>query len=143
LCGTTSRAHAAKGLCQSYYDRVSEQIQKTHLIDLGEEKKSRKRPSRDQLLEDYSTEMSLIDLARKYKFTRQYLYKLLKLYDIPRRSNRVARTLAIAKGKISSTRVNELGEREKVAHEDTTRKRPRQSNPSGTKKKPRQGQGEI
>ncbi len=77
--------------------------------------KTSNTPSREELQIDYKT-MSLADMGKKYHFTRQYMYKLLKLYGIPRRSRQEARQQAIAQEKLFSTRVNELGENVKIYH---------------------------
>jgi len=111
------RPHRAKGLCNSCYDREHEQKQKTHLINLKPKRGTREIPSKEQLLEDYSSGLSLADLGRKYNFTRQYIYQILRKHRIPRRNKREARHQAIDKGYLFKTKTNSLGVEERIYHE--------------------------
>jgi len=45
-------------------------------------------------------ERSLGEIAKEVNCTRQYIYKMMKQYDIPLRSSREAHTIAREKGKI-------------------------------------------
>lgn len=116
-CGTNVRRHRAKGLCDYCYDKEHEQKQKTHLINLKPKRGARKIPSKEQLLEDYSSGLSLADLARKYNFTRQYIYQILRKHRISRRTQREARHQAIDKGYLFKTKTNSLGTEERIFHE--------------------------
>jgi len=105
-CGTQTEEHAARGLCFYCYRSESSTprpkrwkrrlILQTHTIS--------------KLEFDYvQQKMSLGDLALKYNCTRQYIYKLLKQFDIKRRDKATARELAYSKGKITWHRENKDG----------------------------------
>lgn len=73
------------------------------------------RISIDDLRYKYVDEqMSLSDLARHFNCTRQYIHKLLKQHDIERRDMSAARILAINKGKLSFTRIDDSGNESQV-----------------------------
>ena len=72
--------------------------------------------SMDALEFDYTQlKMSLGDLAKKYNCTRQYIYKLLKEFDIKMRDKATAREIALSQGKIIFQRIDELGNNSKVS----------------------------
>ena len=53
--------------------------------------------------------MSLIDIARDYNCTRQYIHKLMKAYRIKRRDMSTARGLAFSQGKVIHAHEDEMG----------------------------------
>ena len=70
----------------------------------------------DALEFDYTQlKMSLGDLARKYNCTRQYIYKLLKEFDIKMRDKATAREIALSRGKVIFQRIDELGNNSQVS----------------------------
>lgn len=69
----------------------------------------------DDLRRKYVGEqMSLSDLAHHFNCTRQYIHKLLKQHDIERRDMSAARILALNKGKLSFTRIDDSGNESQV-----------------------------
>lgn len=99
-CGTAERKHKAKGLCALCYGAASEAQHKSHIT----RRKGSPLPTlitKDHLEEKYNSGQSLIDIARHYNCTRQYVHKLLKHYGIARRGQGAARNLAMERGKIA------------------------------------------
>lgn len=99
-------------------DTISKKLTKpTFSTPSQSPKPPRGAPSCEELRTDYIDKaMSLADMGKKYNFTRQYILTLLKFHGIPRRSQQEARWQAIDQGKLSSLRLNDLGEKETVVH---------------------------
>ena len=94
-CGGTEYPHKGKGLCQLCYERES---RKRHESHMKRDRFGRSISSKMVLkINKYLTEevlkrgyrvmgRSLTDIAKEYNCTRQYIYKLLNKYGIPRRT---------------------------------------------------------
>jgi len=107
-CGTTETKHVAKGLCQKCYTIKTEIKHKKH--------QRHKRGVADDfltkgiLLELYGVKgMSLTDIGKLAGCTRVNVHYKLKKFGIDARSKADARTLALDKGKIITTRIDEFG----------------------------------
>jgi len=99
-CGTIGHKHKARGLCASCYDAASEARAKSHIIR-GRGRSLVVPITKEDLEQKYNAGLSLIDIARQYNCTRQYIYKLLKQYALTVRTKSETRTLALNQGKIS------------------------------------------
>jgi len=105
-CGRTEYPHKGRGLCQLCYGRESNIRHESHIEGDG----SRSAYSRRGIVEGLTEEVlkkeysvkgrSLTGIAREYNCTRQYIYKLLKQYGIPRRTKAEARKIAIERRKL-------------------------------------------
>ena len=107
-CGTTETRHVAKGLCRRCYTLNIEAKHKKH--------KRYKRGVADdfltkkKLFELYvEKEMSLTDIGKLAGCTRVNVHYKLKKFRIAARSKTEARTIALDKGKIKTTRTDEFG----------------------------------
>ena len=107
-CGTTETRHVAKGLCRRCYTLNIEAKHKKH--------KRHKRGVADdfltkkKLFELYvEKEMSLTDIGKLAGCTRVNVHYKLKKFRIAARSKTEARTIALDKGKIKTTRTDEFG----------------------------------
>ena len=109
-CGTQTLAHRSRGLCVKCYDHESARRNKAHILKEARKERISKTISKEELQHEYSTlKKSLGDLARKYNCTRQYILKLMKKYRLKRRDRATARGLALSKGKVIQSFVDELG----------------------------------
>ena len=107
-CGTTEIKHVAKGLCRKCYTLNTEAEHKKH--------KRYKRGvaddylTKDKLFELYVEKgMSLTDIGKLAGCTRVNVHYKLKKYEILARSKRIARTIALDKGKIKTARIDKFG----------------------------------
>jgi len=105
-CGDNQTRHVARGLCLECYEKESyNRHSGGHNY----------RPIQAKLTYQYIFEeyvnkkRSLADIAKDCKCTRQNIYKKIKLWDIPTRDKREARTLAHDRGKIIFKREDEHG----------------------------------
>ena len=115
MCGTVVTPHVARGLCRTCYQLDNEHHHKAHISGTTHYGQRTASILREDLADDYSEkQMSLSDLARKYDCTRQYIHKLLKTYDIKRRTKAAARQIALSRGKMVFTRTDELGIKSRV-----------------------------
>lgn len=112
-CGTTEIKHVAKGLCRKCYTLNTEAEHKKH--------KRYKRGVADdfltneKLIELYVEKgMSLTDIGKLAGCTRVNVHYKLKKYGIVARSKVDARTMALDKGKIKTTRIDKFGNEEEV-----------------------------
>ncbi len=122
-CGTVHVPHRRRGMCGPCLYKWYEQKNKAHW---------------NKYFEAYKDYVQTMGQQPSWTFTRHKGVAIGKwLY----------REILPKKGSLSPEQVTlleELGLDWNLQQlPGTTRKRPRQSNPSGTKKKPRQGQGEI
>lgn len=109
-CGTQTLKHRSRGLCVKCYDHESAQRNKAHILKEARTERISKTISKEELQREYSTlKKSLGDLAQKYNCTRQYILKLMKKYRLKRRDRATARGLALSKGKVIQSHVDELG----------------------------------
>jgi hypothetical protein len=113
ICGTTDRKHVAKGMCQKCYTINTEAEHKKH--------QRHKRGvaedflTKEKLLELYIEKgMSLTDIGKLAGCTRVNVHYKLKRFGIDARSKTEARTIALDKGKIKTTRIDEYGNEEEV-----------------------------
>ncbi len=114
-CGKNEFRHVGRGLCKYCYQVDSERRDKLHISRRGKYRRRVTPISRDELERQYVQEqMSLVDLARKYNCTRQYIHKLLKHYGIERRDKSGARTIAMSQRKISFKRIDHEGNESEV-----------------------------
>jgi len=112
-CGTTEIKHVAKGLCRKCYTLKTEAEHKKH--------KRHKRGvaddflTKEKLFELYVEKgMSLTDIGKLAGCTRVNVHYKLKKSGIDARSKTEARTIALDKGKIKTTRIDEFGNEEEV-----------------------------
>jgi len=110
-CGTTSTKHLARGLCATCYHKHTEKKHK---------KVNRSREyggSSSILTEEYlydnyvDKEKSLSDIAKDCNCSRQYVYKLIKSYNIPTRNKDSARKIALRRGKVTREAIGKDGEK--------------------------------
>ncbi len=112
-CGTTKTKHVSKGMCLKCYTLNTEAEHKKH--------KRHKRGvaddflTKEKLLELYvENGMSLTDIAQLAGCTRVNVHYKLKKFGIDARSKTEARTLALDKGKIKTTKTDQYGNEEEV-----------------------------
>ncbi|MES2589507.1 MAG: LAGLIDADG family homing endonuclease [Bacteroidota bacterium] len=112
-CGTTEIKHVAKGLCIKCYTLNTEAEHKKH--------QRHKRGvadiflTKEKLIELYIDKgMSFSDIGRLAGCTRGNVYYKLKKFGIDSRSKTDARTMALDKGKIKTTRTDEFGNEEEI-----------------------------
>jgi hypothetical protein len=106
-CGTKKIKHKGRGLCIKCYDRENEKRQRSHSRNRGI---AGKKLTRECLIEEYwKKQKSLNDIAKECSCTRQYVYKKLKQYNLPIRSKKSARSLALERGKLDFNIVDEDG----------------------------------
>ena len=112
-CGTTEITHIAKGLCKKCYILNTEAEHKKH--------QRHKRGvaddflTKEKLFELYVEKgMSLTDIGKLAGCTRVNVHYKLKKFGIDARSKTDSRTLALDKGKIKTTRIDEFGNEEEV-----------------------------
>lgn len=107
-CGLSEKIHVARGLCKTCYTVDIENSHKDY-------KKHKRGVVEDYLTKDKLTElyilkeMSLSDIGKLVGTTRQNVYYKLKRYNIPTRSKKKSRIIALDKGKIKHSFVNEEG----------------------------------
>lgn len=113
-CGTKETRHAARGLCVNCYAKDIEEKHKSHV---RKRRVASKMMTRRYLIGKYIEEsMSLSDIARECSCTRQYVYKKMKEYKIPLRSQRCAREIAYDQGKIVVEITDDAGKSYSVIH---------------------------
>jgi hypothetical protein len=112
-CGKTETKHVAKGLCRKCYTLNTEDKHKKH--------QRYKRGvveeflTKNKLIELYIDEgMSLTDIGKIAGCTRVNVHYKLKRYGIEARSKTAARTMALDKGKIKTTKADEYGNEEEI-----------------------------
>ena len=112
-CGTTETKHVAKGLCRRCYTLNTEAEHKKH--------QRHKRGvadnylTKEKLLELYvEKKMSLTDIGKLAGCTRVNVHYKMKKFGIDARSKTDARTMALDKGKIKTTRIDKFGNEEEV-----------------------------
>ena len=111
-CGTTERRHLGRGLCELCYQKSIEKQHSPNKVNKGF---STSLLSKDYLIEHYlNKQESLSDIAAISKCSRQFVLKKIKEFDLPLRKKRLARELALDKGKIKFKKINEDGESEYI-----------------------------
>jgi len=114
-CGENDYPHRGRGLCQQRYERESRKIHKIHKgrdgwgwgrpISSKTAHNVSKQLTEELLKKEYTVRgKSLMDIAREYSCSRQYIHKLLKEYGIPRRTKAEARKMAIQRKKVKFER---------------------------------------
>lgn len=110
-CSSISEIHVARGLCKSCYSKDIENSHKNykrHKRGVAEE-----FLTKDKLIELYiDKELSLSDIGKLVGTTRQNVFYKLKRFDIQTRTKKKSRTIALDKGKIKHSFINELGNEE-------------------------------
>jgi hypothetical protein len=115
-CGTINVKHVARGLCVSCYNKF---LQRRHRGKRTTRGLASKKLTKEYLVSEYiGKKKSLRDIAKECNCTSQYVYKKMVEYDIPLRNQKSARLLALDRGKIKRTRIND----ESQAHKVTLRK---------------------
>lgn len=111
-CGTTEVKHIARGLCVSCYNKFQYQKHKGKKIAFG---LASKKLTKKYLLREYiDKEKSLSDIARECNCTRAFVYKKTVEYEIPLRSKKSARLIALDREKIKFTRINDNSQEYRV-----------------------------
>ena len=107
-CGSDNEIHVARGLCKTCYSRDIENAHKNYIRN--KRGVAEKFLTKEKLIELYiEKEMSLSDIGKLAGTTRQNIYYKLKRYNIKTRSKKKSRTLALDKGKIKHSFINEDG----------------------------------
>jgi hypothetical protein len=110
-CRATRRKHVARGLCSKCYRIENEKNQKRHVRKLRRGRVASKRLTKEYLVEQYlEREKSPTDIAIECGCTRQFVHKMIKVYQIPLRDKASARNLALDRGKLKFVRVDEDGQ---------------------------------
>jgi transposase-like protein len=116
-CGTTDKPHVAKGLCSVCYSRHNERMHSSHKREKGTGSKTL---TKEYLLKKYlEGSLSLSDIARECKCSRQYVFERLKHFGITTRTKREARTIALDHHKISWELVERNGQLREVTLKKT------------------------
>lgn len=102
-CGKTRSPHIARGLCKECYNR------ELNLKHRSAEKFPRGHAAvkltRDFLLLEYcEKQKSLAEISKECGCSRQYIYKKMEQYGIPRRDKAAAREIALDSGKLKFER---------------------------------------
>lgn len=114
-CGTTAFKHRSQGLCCPYYNRQIEQQHKDVQRHRGV---ASTKLTKQFLIEQYcDCQKSLSDIARLCSCTRQYVFKKMREYGIPLRSQSKARGLALRQHKITAMRAGLSGQRHTVVYQ--------------------------
>ena len=112
-CGSSEVKHVAKGLCKTCYTLNTEAAHKKH--ERHQRGVADDFLTREKLIELYvEKEMSLTDIGKLAGCTRINVHYKLKKFGIDARSKTQARTLALDRGKIKTTRIDEFGNEENI-----------------------------
>ena len=117
-CGRTEYPHRGRGLCKLCYERESRKIHKIHKgrdgwgwgrpISSQRDHNVTKQLTEELLKKEYTVlGKSLMDIAKEYSCSRQYILKLLKKYNIQTRSKAEARKLAVERKKLKFERARD------------------------------------
>jgi len=106
-CGTTEEKHRAKGFCARCYQQEIEKKHKSHPRGL---KIASKVLTKHHLIEEYfKRKKSPTDIAKECGCTRQFVYKKMKELEIPLRTKRSARRIALNQNKLVFERTDAEG----------------------------------
>ena len=101
MCGESKLRHVARGLCEVCYENETRKRHENHIKRDKWRRGISAELTKTKLEEEYSVlGKSLTDIAREYNCTRQYIFKLLKIHNIPQRTKAESRKLAIQRKKI-------------------------------------------
>lgn len=115
-CGSSSEKHIARGLCAKCYQKDVERRHKRHPRGL---KIAAKMLTKRYLVEEYfKGSKSPSDIAKACGCSRQYVYKKMAEHNIPLRSKRSARRLALKQKKIAVIRMDDMGRTRTVIHQE-------------------------
>lgn len=115
-CGTTVQKHVAKGLCRKCYTLNTEAEHKKH--ERHKRGVAEDFLSKVKLIELYIDKgMSLTDIGRLAGCTRVNVHYKLKRFGIEARSKTDARTNALDKGKIKTSKTDEFGNEIEVIYQ--------------------------
>jgi len=114
-CGTTQEKHLSRGLCVKCYHK---DIESRHKKVTRQRGIAAKKLTKEYLINQYFKEKkSLSDIAEESSCSRQFVYKKMLEYGIPRRTLRSARRIALQNGKITVKRTNDTGEIHSVIYQ--------------------------
>lgn len=103
-CGSIERKHLGGGLCELCYNN---KIENAHKPDNRKRGFAGKQLTKEFLISEYINDnKSLSDIALTSLCSRQYVYKRMKAFDIPLRSKKQSRDLALNGGKLRFVRVD-------------------------------------
>jgi hypothetical protein len=111
-CGTINVKHVARGLCVSCYNKF---LHRRHRGNRTTRGLASKKLTKEYLVSEYiGKKKSLRDIAKECNCTFQYVYKILIQFDVPLRNKTSARLLALDRGKIKRTRIDDESQAHKV-----------------------------
>lgn len=114
-CGTTNKRHISRGLCVSCYQK---DIESRHKEETRQRGIAAKKLTKEYLVNQYFKEKrSLSDIAKVSNCSRQFVYKKMLEYAIPRRSQRSARKMALKQKKIIVNRLQDDGHIQSVTYQ--------------------------
>lgn len=114
-CGTINKKHISRGLCGSCYQKDIERRYKKGTSQRGI---AAKKLTKEYLVNQYFKEKkSLIDIAKMSNCSRQFVYKKMLEYAIPRRSQRSARRMALKQKKIIVNKLQDDGHIQSVTYQ--------------------------
>ena len=113
-CGTTKVKHLSRGLCVKCYHKEVENKHKQHIRKHGIA--SKKLTSKFLIEQYFIAKKSLSEIAIECSCSRQYVYKKMRQYNLPSRSLRSARILALNQEKIKVERVYSTGDAKSVVY---------------------------
>ncbi len=106
-CGTNHRKHIARGLCIDCYRKDIEDRHKDKLRKRGI---AGKILTKHFLLQEYlKNGKSMSEIANEASCSRQYVYKRMALFDLTPRNKKLARDLALKRGKVVIERIDSNG----------------------------------
>jgi predicted DNA-binding protein YlxM (UPF0122 family) len=114
-CGTTKVKHLSRGLCVKCYHKEVENKHKQHIRKHGI---ASKKLTKEYLVNHYfKGKKSLSDIAEESSCSRQFVYKKMLEYEIPRRTLRSARKMALKQKKIIVNRLQDDGHIQSVIYQ--------------------------
>lgn len=114
-CSTTIIKHLSRGLCVKCYNKEVENKHKQHIRKRGI---AAKQLTKEYLVNQYFKEkLSLSDIAEVSSCSRQFVYKKMLEYAIPRRSQRSARKMALKQKKIIVNRFQDDGHIQSITYQ--------------------------
>lgn len=114
-CGTTQEKHLSRGLCVKCYHK---DIESRHKKVTRQRGIAAKKLTKEYLINQYFKEKkSLSDIAEECSCSRQFVYKKMLEYEIPRRTLRSARKMALSQSKIIINRLQDDGHIQSVIYQ--------------------------
>jgi len=116
-CGTTEEKHLSRGLCVKCYHK---DIEGRHKKKERQRGIAARKLTKEYIVNQYFKEKkSLSDIAKGCSCSRQFVYKKMLEYEIPRRSLRSARKMALRQSKIIVNRLQDDGHIQSVIYQKT------------------------